>query len=370
MLTGLELINHISNTGFNINLAINIKGIFGIIFAIFAFGVLILVHELGHFIAAKKSNVKVLEFSIGMGPALFKRKKGETTYSIRALPFGGYVAMEGEDEDSQDDRSFRKASIPKRAVIMSAGAIVNIVFGFLIILGITVYQAAQPNIGFPTTTVRGFHETAVTNEFLKEGDQIVRVNDKKIKNYNDMYYYLSRDDDGLIDITVVRNGQELVLENVKFDRQEVAEGLYYNVLDFTTTGIKPTVLGTIQRSFDITKDLMRQIWMSLIELLTGNVSVKHMSGPVGITQQIGEISSSGDWLTTLLFVALISLNLGIFNLIPFPVLDGGKIFLLILEGVRGKPISQKVEVGITLAGIVLLFGLMIVVTFNDILKLF
>lgn len=352
-------------------------GILGILFAILVFGFVIFIHELGHFIAAKSAGVKVNEFSIGMGPAIIKRERKGTIYALRILPIGGYVAMEGEDEygeygsDENDGTiGFKEASIPRRAIIMTAGVIMNLILGFLIVLSVTLYQANQPKALFATTTVGGFHENSITNESLEVGDQIIKINGKKVSNYSDMTFQMSRDRDKYMDIVVVRDGEQYELDRVEFQRVEAAEGLFINVLDFYMVGEKPTFLGTIKLSFDRTKDFVRQIWVSVGDLVTGNVGINQLSGPIGITKQIGEVTKTGDWLYTLMFIALISLNLGVLNLIPLPVLDGGKLLFLLIEGVTGKPVNEKIELALTLVSFVLIFGLMIVVSFNDVLKLF
>lgn len=353
-----------TNTDITSRLLSMAKTLGGILIAILAFGLLIFIHELGHFIAAKRSNVKVNEFSIGMGPALLKFGKGETQYSLRAIPFGGFVAMEGEEEESEDSRSFQNASIPRQALIMISGAAMNLLLGVLILF---LLSALTPRFG--TTTIAEFSDNAASNQWLEVGDEIYRVNGKRTRTFNDVVYQFMRDQDGFMTVEVMRDG---TLEDfpVKFDVVEIQEGYYITNIDFKFASEARTFQGILRETGGRFKQVTKMVWSSLFDLVTGRISINHLSGPVGITKEIGSIASSGQWKSVLEFVALISINLGIMNLLPFPALDGGRLLFIIIEVIRGKKMNPKVELYINGIGLLLLLLLMLVVTFKDIVKLF
>lgn len=344
----------------------------GIILAILGFGILIFIHELGHFIAAKKSNIKVNEFAIGMGPTLFKWKRGETTYALRLLPIGGFVAMEGEDDESEDSRSFGKAPLWKRMIVIVSGAFMNLLLGFILIV---IYTSAQPLL--PTTIIAYFSDEAVSSEWLQPKDRIVGINGKSVNSYSDFSYYLTRLPDGKMDIDVVRGNERVSIPDVQFNTQEVQEGVFMVDLDFQVYGTDKTFTGVVKESFNTTGMVIRQVWGGLIDLVTGQVSINQMSGPVGITQEVSTtISEASDteegvnWIGLLFLMAMISVNLGIFNLLPFPALDGGRFVFLLIEAIIRRPVNPKIEMAVNTVGIVLLMGLMLWVTGKDIINLF
>ena len=341
-----------------------------VLVAALVFGAIIMAHEVGHFAAAKLSGIKVNEFSIGMGPALLKFGKKETQYSLRLLPIGGYVAMEGEDDDSEDARGFRNASLPKRLFVMVAGALMNFLLGFLALVLIFSFSGL---IG--TTTVLKFTEGATTQQSgLQEWDTIVRVNGRRTFVMADVFYEFERTKSSTIDMQVRRDGELVDLPGVQFLVQEVAdpgtETTYQQLkLDFIMLGVPPSPGAVIKVAWASFLSFGRYIYLMLFDLVTGHVPINDLSGPVGIVSEIGKAVSYG-WQTVVNFMALISINLGIMNLLPLPALDGGKVLLIGVEAIRRKPLSTKVETAVTIAGFVLLFGLMIFATFNDIRRIF
>ena len=379
---------------------ITIETVLSIIVALIVFGVIIFIHELGHFVTAKLFDVQVNEFAIGMGPKLIGWGKGETKYSIRALPVGGYCAMEGEDGDETDEhgiridnpRAFNRKKKWQRAIILVAGATMNIILGFVIMFFITV---SQPLLS--STQIASFDEAAVSNtsvdggDFLQERDKILRINNVNVHVGMDLSYALMLDRDGVVDILVERNGERVQLKSVTFNMVD-EQGTQYTTIDFRIYGTDNALthlftpnegvpagehvkeifvsLGRVFReTWYSVIATMRTVWTSLIDLMTGVYGLKDLSGPVGTTQVMTQAVSAG--FDSLLLVAMfITVNLGIFNLLPFPALDGGRIVLLGLEAIRRKPLPKKVEAGINAAGLIILLALVAVVTVSDIIKMF
>lgn len=335
-----------------------------ILFAILFFGVIILIHELGHFTVAKLSGIKVNEFAIGMGPKLLSFGKGETKYSLRLIPMGGYVQMEGEDEASEDERAFNQKPVWKRFLVVIAGAVMNIILG-LVLVAILLTQ--QNLIG--TTQIAGFHENASSQSSgLQEGDVITHINGTSVWSDRDISFLMARDRDGVIDFTVKRDGQKTELKNVKFDTREV-DGQTVITFDFIIIGENKTFWNVLKTSFLETASMARLVWLSLFDLVTGRFGLSDLAGPVGTVSVIAEATTSGGFLNALSLMAFITINIGVFNLLPIPGHDGGRLFFLIIEGIRRKPINPKREGMIHAIGLVLMFALIAVVTFNDILRL-
>lgn len=336
-----------------------------IIACVFVFGLVIFIHELGHFTVAKLSGIKVNEFALGMGPTLLHKTKGETTYALRLFPVGGFVSMEGEDEDSEDERSFNKAKVSRRILTVMAGGIMNLVLGFAVLVLLVSNQDA-----ITSRTVAQFSENATTQKSgLQVGDEIVAVNGRRCFIADDLVYEFVRTQDGEADLTVVRGEKTVELPNVKFDTVTVSDdGSQSIVVDFKVLPVEKTPLNVLKEAGLWTCSLARLVFLSLTDLLTGRVAVTSLSGPVGVVTVISEAVGYG-WDSLAMVLALITINLGVFNLMPFPALDGGRLFLLVLEAIRRKPIPSKYEVWINSAGFVLLIGLMIFVTFNDVARL-
>ena len=335
-----------------------------IVKTVIVLGGLIFIHELGHFITAKLSGIKVNEFALGMGPKLFGKKIGDTLYALRLFPIGGFVSMEGEDAESDDENSYMKKPKWKRAIVLAAGATMNIVLGLIILGGLT---CASDLIG--TRIVAGFREGATSSAVLQQHDEIKKINGHRVIIDNDIVFELVRDEDGLVDFTVVRDGETVELKDVPFAMSEGEDGTRSITLDFTVYGVEKTFGGVIKHSFEWTGSIIKTVWVSLVELVTGRYSISELSGPVGVATAVEQASSYG-WDSLFLLIAYITINLGVFNLLPFPALDGGKLVLLVVELLRGKPLDPKYEGYINLAGFVILFGLMIVVTVSDVTRLF
>ena len=337
-----------------------------IIASIFVFGLVIFIHEFGHFATAKKCGVKVNEFSIGMGPLLFSWEKGETQYSIRLLPIGGYCAMEGEDEESDEEGSFSKAPVWKRILITVAGAVMNLILGFLI-LGILTATGGS----IASRTVAKFYDGASTEATgLQVGDKIIEVNGSHVFIAEDIFYEMMFVEDGKADMVVIRDGEKIELKGVTFKTQKDEEnGLNVIELDFAVYGIEKTVGTVIKYSFLQAVSTTRMIIKSVIQLITGTVPANSISGPVGIVSVIGDAAGNG--IRPLLnILSYISIDLGVMNLLPIPALDGGRLLVLFVEAVTRKRLSQKWEIAINMAGFALLIGLMIFATYNDLARLF
>ncbi len=337
-----------------------------IIVSVLVFSVVIMIHELGHFIMAKTSGIKVNEFSIGMGPQLFGKTVGETEYSVRALPIGGYVAMEGEDEESDAEGAFNSVPVQNRIGVVVAGAVMNMILGFLVLLFLTSRQSA-----ITSRTVSSFYEGAMTQQTgLMVGDEIVAINGRKCYIANDVIYEFARTQNGVADFTVIRDGKKVELNDVTFETYIDEEtGLKQMVIDFTVYPIDKTIPNMLKEAANWTISIARMVFLSLVDLVTGNVAINQMSGPVGIVSTISDAVSYG-LESVLMILAMITINLGVFNLLPFPALDGGRLVFLLIELVRGKPVDQKYEMWVNATGMVILLAFMAFVTFSDITRLF
>lgn len=326
--------------------------------AIFVFLMVVLFHEFGHFVAAKSVGIKVNEFSIGMGPKLFQKKKGETKYSIRILPIGGYVSMEGEDENSKDPRSFNKAKPWARIITIAAGAIMNFVLAVIILIIVSY------SIGFPSTTIKETIEgTPADNAGILSGDTIKNINGTEIDDWDSIVNAISNSNpEENMEIEVIRDG-----EIVKFTLKPSINSEDNRV----TIGIVPeferTVSAAIVDGLKRTGEMFQMMFDFISMIFKGQVTTKDISGPVGIIVTIGKATEYGI-LSLLNLMAFISVNLGVFNLFPLPALDGSRIVFVLIELIRGKPINPEKEGYIHFIGFVLLILLMIIVTYGDINK--
>lgn len=333
-----------------------------ILIAIVVFSLLIFVHELGHFLTAKWAGIRVYEFALGMGPKLFSRERKGTAYSLRAFPIGGFCAM-AEDEESSEPDAFGNAPLYKRILVIVAGSVMNLLMG-LVILG---FLSSQLQL-LGTTQVAMFGEGAVSNQYLQVGDEILKINGHRVRTDNDLIYEFSRDRDGVMDMEVLRGGEKITLTGVTFNMDEYEDGSKVVALDFKVKGVEPTFLGCVRNTFNWTGSLIKQVWGALTDLIVGRVGVDQLSGPVGVTTAIGQATTMG-YKSLLLLVAFITVNLGIFNLLPIPAVDGGRLIFLLIELVRRKPIPARYEGVVHAVGFMLLIGLMVFVTVNDVMKL-
>lgn len=331
--------------------------------AVLLFIALIIIHEFGHFIMAKINGVKVNEFAVGFGPKLFRFTKGETRYSVNLILLGGYCAMEGEDEESENERAFCNKKAWRRFIIVAAGAVFNILLGVVL-----VSLSLIPGQRFSTTIVAKFAENAVSQQSgLSEGDKIIEVDGRRIFTTYDLSYAFTGIPDGTVDLKVERNGEKRELKDVKFATESL-DGINYISVDFYVYGEEKTFLNFVKHTGLQTLSYMRVVWFSLIDLIGGKFGLNAISGPVGVTAAIGTAAKQ-NVLNIIPIMALITINLGVFNLLPIPALDGGRLVFIIYEMIFKKTVPQKREALVHTIGIVILFAFMIFITFKDILKL-
>lgn len=338
-----------------------------IILAILAFGVLVIVHEFGHFITAKRGGVQVNEFWIGMGPTLLKKEHNGTLYCLKLLPFGGACVMEGEDEESASEHAFGKASLPRRMLIVAAGALMNFLVGFLIVLA--VIQPNGPNGGYIVSTIDSVNpaSTAAAAGGLQAGDEILEVDGYNILMRSDFEIALARGADTTYEVVVRRDGEKITLPAVTLE--PTIEGEDGRKMIGLTFAEQPDSIGMhINMAVRTSVNYARMVWASLGMLVTGQVGVDQLSGPVGVAEVMAT-TASYSIAAFLQLVAFISINLGVMNLLPLPALDGGRLVFLILEGIRRKPVPAKYEGYIHAAGLMLLLALMVYVTGQDILRI-
>ena len=349
-----------------------------ILFAILLFSILIFVHELGHFWAAKLSGVQVNEFSLFMGPAIWKKQVGETLYAIRTIPIGGYCAMEGEDGGSDNPRSFDKAAWWKRLIILVAGAAMNFITGVLLM--VIVYLPAEAVVAPVIDSFESYCTVSGENG-LQPGDRILEVDGERIYVQSDFSLILSLNPGDVHDLVVQRNGKNVVLNDFLMERHLVTDdagnermmfGMNFTVEELTFTG-------KIRYAWGQTLDTVRAVRLSLQMLLSGQAGISDMSGPVGIVQMMSETAEASETrfdavLNLLYFGAFIAINLAVMNLLPFPALDGGRVVGLLIttavETVTRKKIDPKYEGYLHGAGMILLLVLMAVIMFKDIIFLF
>ena len=350
-----------------------------IIFAILIFSFLIFIHEFGHFITAKLSGVQVNEFAMFMGPAIWKKQKGETLYSIRCIPIGGYCAMEGEDQDTDNPRSFQKAAWWKRLIILVAGSAMNLIAGFLIVVLVNSFAMTPiPQIDSLRTGSSLAEEGG-----LQTGDVILQMNGYDIEYTSDFDKVLAQDENvKQFDVLVTRDGKELLLQDVTFERREFQKddegeaGLFYGV----TWDTRRLSFGeVITYSWNDCVSFVEMVWMSLGMLLSGEASVGDLTGPVGIVGMMSDMANASEtfWnavLNMLYFGGFIAINLGVMNMLPIPALDGGRVLALLVTTaivkVTKKPVNPKIEGYIHAGGMILLLIFMALIMFKDIFTIF
>lgn len=340
------------------------SNVLSILSAVLVFGAIIFFHELGHFLVAKKAGIRVHEFAVGMGPKLLSVTRGETKYSIRALPVGGFVMLEGEEEESNDARSLTRQPAWVQIAVYLAGALTNIFMGYVILV---IVVAMTGYVG--TTIVSKVDEGTAAYGILQKNDKIIRINNHKVYTSNDITYELMRDQDGLVTMDVVRDGKTLSDLSIQFKMTEIAKDIKAISLDFKVFAKPNTPWDTILYPLNWGYSIVKQVWGSLIDLIRGRYSLNHLSGPVGVTSAISTASKMG-LESFLMMAALITINIGVFNLLPIPILDGGKIVIILLEQLMRRKINQPFVEKISFGSIVLLMGLMAYVTINDLFALF
>ncbi len=371
-----------------------------ILAALLVLGVLITIHEFGHFLLAKLMGVRVNEFAIGMGPHVLKWGKGETVYSLRLLPVGGFCAMEGEDEGvatpqaiggrgtdqaaADSERSFANKKVWRRVLIVAAGAVMNLLLGYVLLLAYYGFlQTPYDDKGtvlFPTTTIARLEEdTTAYQSGLRAGDTILEVNGRRILTDSDLSMEMQNDADGVLTM-VVRRGTEKGSERVELPAVKFAllsdeeSGRQYLKYDFVLLGRVRTFGNTFTQAARQEVSVATIVWRSLVDIVRGRYGLNDLSGPVGTVDIIADAVASANtldgWRTLVMLMVMITVNLGVFNLLPLPALDGGRLVFLAWEGITRKPVPSKYEGVIHLVGLLLLLLLMLVVTYSDITKFF
>lgn len=411
-----------------------------ILIAVLFFGVIIFIHEFGHFIFAKLFGVKVNEFAIGMGPTILKKQGKETKYALRLFPIGGFVSMEGEEEESQDSRAFCNQKTWKRMIIIAAGATFNIILGVIVCFFLV---GSEELVG--TNQILQFYETAVSNQQggLAAGDKIIEIDGKRVFSDYDISFLMQRNGSGVYDFVVERDGEKIHLPEVRFARrtggnfsyaedctisslsskikgfglrdgdkilsvngETVAKGdeliaaigkdedytfdftverqgevleftdvkmAVVTVFDFVILGQEKTALNVTKTAFGYALSMGRMVYLSLFDLLRGQYGMNDLAGPIGTISVITDIAEESiatvDWSQMFMIMAMITINIGLFNLLPVPALDGGHLFFMFFELIFRKKIPQKYESYIHAAGLVILLGFMAIISASDIWKL-
>ncbi len=409
-----------------------------ILIAILFFGLIIFIHELGHFIFAKLFGVKVNEFALGMGPTLFKKQGKETKYALRLFPIGGFVSMEGEEEHSDDGRAYCNQKTWKKMIIISAGAVMNLILGVIVCFFLV---GSEEYVG--TNQILQFYEGSVSSSVLKEGDKILEIDGKRIFSDYDISFLMQRNATGKYDFVVKRDGERLELSDVPFGKRtggnfsynpdcsiasvsaklkkaglkdgdiitsvngvETADGdalmeqigkdedyIYsftvkrgeeelefenvalqtVTIFDFIILGEEKKIGNVTKSSFGYAFSMGRMVYLSLFDMLSGQYGLNDLAGPIGTISVITDIAeesvASTNWTQMFMLMAMITINIGLFNLLPIPALDGGHLFFLFIELIIRRPIPQKYVSWIHAAGLVILLGFMAIISFSDIWKL-
>ncbi|HIX83730.1 MAG TPA: RIP metalloprotease RseP [Candidatus Megamonas gallistercoris] len=335
---------------------------------VFVFGLLVLVHEFGHFITAKKTGMRVDEFAIGFGPKIWSRQKGETVYSIRSIPLGGFnriAGMEkGMDEDA-GDRAYWARPVWARMIVILAGSVMNFILPFLIFAGIFFFNGIQTPINEPVLG-QVMEGEAASQAGLKMGDKIISINGEPVDSWTNFVEKVQGEDGKVLSVEFVRDNETMTTSVVpKYDEQAK------RALIGVTAPVQTQNVGFIDSivlAFATVINIIYQMYSALVGMITGTVAAE-LSGPVGVAQMTSQAAHLGI-VPLLQFAALLSLNLGIINLLPIPALDGGHFVVLLVEALRGKPIEAKYVRVVQMAGIILLLSLMFFATAQDIGRLF
>lgn len=342
---------------------------------VFIFGLLIFIHEFGHYIVARAFGVGVIEFAIGMGPKIKTWKGKYNDFTVRAIPIGGFVNMVGEyDEEIPEEHQYKislnERSVWKRMLIVVAGPFMNLLLAFVVMICVVCGSN-----GIGTAIVGEFTENSVSDEYgLQINDEIISVNGKTIHCYTDLSYKILSDGIEPVDIVVLRNGEEVVLNDVCFG-SENAEGIVLGVMDFRVYAKEKTFGNVMKEAFWQSYSTVYMTVDSLVDTFTGRYGIDAVGGPVAVGEEVDQtIKQSDGFAETMLnlatLVVMISVSLGIFNLLPIPVLDGGRLLFYIIEAIRRKPMNPKYEQAVSAVFTVLLFGLMAFVLIKDIAGLF
>ena len=377
------------------------------IVTVIMFLVMISLHEFGHFITAKLMDFKILEYAIGFGPAIWKSKKSEIQYSLRIVPFGGYCKFEGEEEDSLDKRAFSNQAVWKRIIVVAAGGVFNVILGFILFL--VIISQTSPMVTNRVDTV--VENSYISDAGLMSGDEIIRINGKKVNFYNDITLYTQEfTEDTECDLVIKRDGEKKTLsfkptkstseykytdsgvevtgfingvktetdfyeydEDIIKDEEKVGteERVERLIIGFVPVKEDVTIANIWGEAWNQTRFVVKLVYNSLWQMITGKVGVEQMSGPVGIVKEVNTAVNSGSssWLYVLNLTALLTINLGVFNLLPVPALDGGRLFFMLIELITRKKIPPEKEGLVHSIGFMLLIALIIFISYNDIMKL-
>ena len=343
--------------------------IFYILITALVIGFLTFIHEFGHFFFARLFKVPVLEFAIGMGPKIYSwTGKQGTKYALRAFPIGGFVQMEGEEGTSENPMAYNNLNPWKKIVVTAAGPIVNIVFAIILMFALVI---SSPQLG--SNTVAGFLENSVSHTKLQAYDEIIKVGDVKVHTGEEVYYEITMQGYEAIDITVKRNGETIVLENVVFNTI-TDSGVALADVDFQLYALSAlsdvTVFDYLYQAFYRSLNMVKMVIDSIVGMISGRFGMDAVSGPIGMVETVGEVASVSPAALVNLIV-LISMNLGIFNLLPIPALDGGRILFHLIDGIAGrKVIKKEIEDTITGVTLMLLLGFMLLISLKDVINLF
>ena len=348
-----------------------------IIIGVLLFNLIVFAHELGHFSAARASGMKVIEFAIGMGPRVLKFGKKGTIYSLRVFPVGGFCAVEGEDEESDSPDAYEKKTVWQRMIFVVAGATMNMILGFLMIFFLLAQKTE-----FNTTTIATFNNTTISSSSgLVAGDTITAVNGSKTHTYTDLknaiILGLIADGKEMLDTDILRNGEKIHLKDAPLAVITQEDGKSSIDIGFDVKTTNKTFATLLRQAFFETVSTVKYVWSSLTKLIIGQVSVKNVMGPIGMASAVGNVATEGLKVSPMAainnivnFMAMITVNLGIINLLPLPALDGGRLLFLLVELITRKKLKSEHEGWIHAIGFFLLIGLMILISFGDIARLF
>ncbi len=340
--------------------------IWTVLFALMIFSLIIFVHELGHFISARIFGVTVHEFAIGMGPKIFSKEKNGTKYSLRLIPIGGFCSMEGEDEASSEEGAFSSKKWWKKLIILAAGAIMNILLGFVITV---IFVTVNTNdTGVPSLVVDSVMEQSPLYEFLQPGDRVVALNGKSMHIKRDIDFAMQQSNGELCEITVERSGERLKKTFAPLAAQ-YSDGTPAYMIGFVARLEKQNIFNVLRESFFQTVWMGKLVFVSLGMLIGGQASLSDVSGPVGVVDAMNTQAQTGGLVALLYLAGFISVNIGIMNLLPIPALDGGRILFVLVEAVRRKSIPPEKEGIVHFVGLILLMGIMVIATWNDIMRL-
>ena len=340
--------------------------IWTVLFALLIFSLIIFVHELGHFITARIFGVTVHEFALGMGPKLFSKVKGKTKYSLRLIPIGGFCSMEGEDEASDDSGSFSSKTWWKKLIILGAGAAMNVALGFVITTAFVGINTANTGV-LSSTYVDQVLDSSPLYGFLQSGDKVTLVNGKSVHIKRDIDFAMMQSGGRECEIVIKRDGKTLTKKFVPMTAQ-YQDGSPAYMIGFTAAAKKNNVFGILHEGFFQTIVMGGLVFESLGMLIGGEASFSDMSGPVGVVDAMNTQAQSGGFMALLYLAGFISVNIGIMNLLPIPALDGGRIFFVIIEAIRRKPMEAETEGKLQFLGFMFIMGLMVYVLFSDIMK--